>query len=103
MALINYLVYCTSGKTLVPWRICSVDPPSLSFRQFYCQKVLDNSRELVGSFVGRSKEQADEVDSDLIISEVCSVFGHFVKFYSRLVDATNDVPSEGANESKCIS
>lgn len=49
--------------------------------------------KLVSTFVGKTKDQADEVDSDLVVSEVCNTFGQFVKFYveDRIDDITNSV------------
>lgn len=52
--------------------------------------------------MGKTKEQADEVDSDLVMSEVCATFGQFVKFYVGQSDndstaATSSVESKSAS------
>lgn len=62
-----------------------MNPPSLSFRQFFRTKLDGEQQELLNTYVGRSKDQTDQVDSDLNVSEVCSAFGHFVKFYCQHV------------------
>lgn len=68
--LLNYTVYPKSAqRTLIPWKIRSVDPPSLSFCGFFHSVVRDETPELISTFVGKSKEQTDEMDSNLAISE----------------------------------
>ena len=35
-ALVQYLVHCkTTSKSLINWRICAVNPPTLTFLEFF--------------------------------------------------------------------
>jgi hypothetical protein len=84
MTIINYCVFCNTGKrSVVPWQICAVNPPSLTFRNFFLSEVLpqcgDNC-EIADVFVGKSKESLDRVNYELVIADVICVFGPFVKF-----------------------
>ena len=88
MAMINYTVYSQHRRrTLLTWRIAAVNPPSATFRSFYNGHVRgmvcgSSSGEIDISdvFVGQSKENLDSVDSGLVIADVVSVFGRFVKY-----------------------
>ena len=102
MALISYLVYCkTTKRTILPWKINSVSVPSITFRQFYEDDVVAkytmydtscNLRELNCVFVGKSKEDVDEVDCNLQILSVCHTFGPYVKF---IVEEIGESPIDG--------
>ena len=85
MALINFAVYCRSSKrALLPWKIASVSPPNSTFRAHYGGDVtssMERDADLVSTFVGKSKDHTDEVDSDLTMAEVCGTFGQFVKYF----------------------
>ena len=84
MGLLNYMVFCKSSqRTLATWKISSVEPPTLTFRGFFEAYIQRGDLELESTFVGKSKEHTDEVDSDLLISEVCIAFGSFAKFYAQ--------------------
>ena len=99
------MIYCkSSNRTLIPWKISSVNPPSLTFREFFLSASnFEEPRELVATFVGRSKEETDEVDCDLAISEVCTAFGHFAKFYTQqIVCSEEDGMEANLDESKSI-
>ncbi len=51
--LLNFTV-CESSKSVMPWRIKVVDPPNLTFSQFFqALEVID--LELSQTFVGRAK------------------------------------------------
>ena len=84
MTLINYTVYCKSTKkTLLPWQIVSVHPPSHSFCSFFESEVKQKCSldcQMTHVHVGKTKEALDQVDSSLVIVDVTSVFGNFVKF-----------------------
>lgn len=84
MTLMNYLVYCKSSKkTLLPWRIVSVHPPSHTYLSFFASEVKQkcpSDCQLSQVYVGKTKEAVDQVDPSLIISDVSGVFGNFVKF-----------------------
>ena len=86
--MFNSTVYNKSvHKTLVPWRFHSVNPPDVTFREFYYQEgtrfVEGGSHfalqlQLHTTFVGSSKKLMDLVDSDLKVLDVTSVFGPYV-------------------------
>ena len=88
-AMISYTVFSQHRRrTLVAWRIAGVNPPSATFRSFFNGHVRDQLGESSGGeatdladvFVGQSKDHLDCVDSDLVIADVASVFGRFVKY-----------------------
>ena len=71
----------------MPWRIQAVGLPTLTFRGFYheqASKLIEDARsrprELHSTFVGKSKDSTDVVDSELPVREVVAVFGPFAKF-----------------------
>ena len=39
MGLLNFSVYCTSARTLLPWKIAECPLPTFTFKQFYEEKV----------------------------------------------------------------
>lgn len=84
MTLLNYTVYCKSSKrTVLPWRIVLVHPPSHTYSSFFEVEVKAScpaTCELNQVHVGRSKDGLDLVDSTLTIADVTNVFGSFVKF-----------------------
>ena len=49
-------------------------------------KLENDQRELLLTYVGKLKDQTDEADSNLVVLEVCSAFGQFIKFYLVFVD-----------------
>ena len=78
----------------------SVNHPTLTFRAFLhsvCQ-----SKELAATFVGKSKDQTDEVDSDLVLADVCSSFGQFAKFYVEDHEEASSVESTCRYHFLCI-
>ena len=83
--MLNFTVYCkSSNKTIFPWRICAVNPPDVTFRRFYHKEMKEqpgvDSLVLDSTFVGRSKDSLDAVDSDLRVLDVTGMFGPFAKF-----------------------
>ena len=89
--MISYTIL-TSGskKTLAPWRIQSVNPPDVSFRGFFHETAVhgiesSNSGryELQSTYVGKSKAEMDQVDSDMKVLEVSQVFGSYTKFFAE--------------------
>ena len=70
-------MYCTSARTLFPWKIAECRLPTFTFKQFYEEKVGSefSDRVLKQVFVGQTKESLDLVDYDLVAVEVLSVFG----------------------------
>ena len=89
MALINWLVYCKSSKkTLVPWRISSVNLPKLTFHEYYYEEAKNfvaegdrRNRELDSVYVGKSKDECDGADINLSVLETCHLFGPYIKFF----------------------
>ena len=55
---------------------------TFTFKQFYEEKVGSefSDRVLKQVFVGQTKEGLDLVDYDLVVAEVLSVFGRYVKY-----------------------
>jgi len=84
MTLLNYMVYCRSSKkTLLPWQIVSVHPPSHTYLSFFESEVkpkCPDGCQMSEVHVGKAKEALDHVDPSLTIADVTSVFGNFVKF-----------------------
>ena len=99
MTLLNYTVYCRSSKrTILPWRIVGVHPPSHTYSSFFEVEVKAScpaNCELGQVHAGRSKDGLDLVDSSLTIADVTNVFGSFVKFSvdSALESATEQQAS----------
>ena len=76
-------MYCTSTRrTLFAWKITECPLPTFTFKQFYEEKVGYEfcDRVLKQVFVGQTKESLDLVDYDLVVAEVLSVFGRYVKY-----------------------
>ncbi len=91
MSIINYCVFCNTNKrSVLPWQICAVNPPSLTFRNFFLSEVLPQrgNSEIADVFVGKTKESLDRVNYELVIADVISVFGPFVKF--NTTEQTNE-------------
>ena len=71
-----------SKKNSLPWKIAECSLPTFTFKQFYEEKVGSklSDRVLKQVFVGQTKESLDLVDHDLVVAEVLSVFGRYVKY-----------------------
>jgi len=91
-SIVNVIVFCKStNRTLFPWQIAKIHPPSATFRSFFAEvistKMAPRPDGTVGSisevFVGKRKDLLDLVDPDLQIIEVTPTFGHFIKYYVR--------------------
>ena len=85
MALINCSVYCCSTKKmLMPWKITTVHPPSCTFKEFFDKSLQEDCKKYNCNFscvfVGKDKDLLDAVDSHLVMLEVVSCFGRFVKY-----------------------
>ena len=65
-----------------PWKIAECPLPTFTFKQFYEEKVGSefSDRVLKQVFAGQTKESLDLVDYDLVVAEVLSVFGRYVKY-----------------------
>ena len=91
MSIVNYSVFCQFNKRVVlPWRIASVDPPSLSFFHFYDSIVKSQREQLCSShpsetFIGKGKNDLFPVDQELVIIDVVPVFGPYIKFVTGKV------------------
>ena len=65
-----------------------MDPQSLTFRQFQCQFFHRHEpSRLWNAFVGRTKEQVDEVDCELVVAAVCSMLVHILALESGFLVA----------------
>jgi hypothetical protein len=86
MSIINYAVYHQAKKrTILPWKITSVSPPSTTFGSFFLSEVrpllCQEAQCLLSEiYVGKGKDILDSVSSELVIAEVVPLFGPFVKF-----------------------
>ena len=96
-SIVNVIVFCKStNRTLFPWQIAKIHPPSATFRSFFAEvistKMVPRPDGTVGSisevFVGKRKDLLDLVDPDLQIIEVTPTFGHFIKYYVRASECT---------------
>ena len=74
MALVNCSVYNPSEKCVVlPWKIMHVGASGRTIEQYFNEvigkEVIDSvhTLELVGAFLGRSKEQLDAVDTSVLL------------------------------------
>ncbi len=95
MSIINFTVFCnTTKQTLLPWKITSVHPQSQTFKAFYESTKFPRTT-LCQSYVGKSKDCLDLVDPSLIILEVASVFGSFVKLFLATGNNNYDVMNNG--------
>ena len=95
MGLINFTVYCNSSKrVLLPWQISRVHPPSVTFQGYFHQELsakCPDGFSLSQVYVGKGKYALDFVDLELVILEVTSLFGPFVKY---TVDQSSTEPME---------
>ncbi len=67
--------------------------PSQTFKTFFEEEVrekLHSSVLLQEAFVGRSKEKLDSVTLDLLICDVVSVFGAYLKYVVREAEAIQE-------------
>ena len=55
--------------TVINWKICAVNPPTLTFLEFYKQENSVSNRHLATVFVGKSKE-----DSVLLRARILNFF-----------------------------
>ena len=85
MGIVNYTVCCLSRRrTVIPWTISAVDPPSSTFRSFFAAQVQPHAQcvdsTFSQAFTGKSKDSLDAVDPDLVINDVMQVFGPYLKY-----------------------
>ena len=68
----------------MPWKITTIHPPSCTFKEFFDSSLQEvctkHNCELSGVYVGKEKDLLDAVDSHLVMLEVVSYFGRFVKY-----------------------
>ena len=62
------------------WKIAECPLPTFTFKQYYEEKVGSEFSDQVLKQVGQTKESLDLVDHDLVVPEVLSVFGRYVKY-----------------------
>ena len=73
-----------ASKTIVPWKVISLDPsqnfeePSSLFKQE--STVRNDLAAAVQECVGTNMSSLSLIDKDLNTVDVCTVFGHYVKF-----------------------
>ena len=88
MALVNCSVYNPSEKCVVlPWKIMHVGASGRTIEQYFNEvigkEVIDSvhTLELVGAFLGRSKEQLDAVDTSVPLDMAVQSFGGFLRYH----------------------
>ena len=88
MALVNCSVYNPSEKCVVsPWKIMAVGASGRAIKQYFAEVVgkdvinSGHTVELVGAFLGRSKEQLDEVDISVPLDMAVQYFGGFLRYH----------------------
>ena len=81
--LANATVYCINTKaTLTQWKIAAVNPPDITFVDFFCGSNLTQTPcELKKVYVGKQKDCVDEADINMCVSQVISMFGPYIKFH----------------------
>ena len=93
MALVNCSVYNpSSSRVILPWKILLVGASGRTVNQFYSEtisKELGAARELeklelVGAFLGRSKEHLDAVDGSVPLDIAIQSFGGFLRYHVRV-------------------
>ena len=76
----TYLVYCKmANKCLINWKICAVNPPTLTFLEFYKQESSVSNRRLATVFVGKSKE---DCSSEVLNFLYIILYHAFTSFYT---------------------
>ena len=88
MALVNCSVYNPSEKCVVSaWKIMAVVASGRTIKQYFAEvvgkDVIDSGHtvELVGAFLGRSKERMDAVDISVPLGMAVQSFGGFLRYH----------------------
>ena len=91
--MINCCVYNRSvNKTLLPWRIISIDEPGISVEQYFEQRVFkeiaDSPQELQidSAFLGKGKDSLDRIELSLVLERAAAVFGPFLKYHVSVLE-----------------
>lgn len=77
-------------KTLLPWTICGVHQPSQTFKTFFEEEVREKLHSSVVLQEAFAKEKLDSVTLDLLICDVVSVFGAYLKYVVREAEAIQE-------------
>lgn len=66
----------------MPWQISNVQPHSLTFQDFWREELASKCPDRVLSqvFIGKAKDCLDRVASDLVVLEVATIFGRYIKY-----------------------
>ena len=87
MSLTNVSVYSTTSKTtLLQWHIMSIDPPDVTFVDYFRDKpmkllpLLIKPCELHKILLGSGKDSLDEADVSLCVFQVILTFDAFINF-----------------------
>ena len=105
MSILNFTVYNRSTKkTVLPWPITGVHPPSLTFLQMFDQlkPKLPASIDLAEVYVGRAKDSLDMVDPLMVILEVTALFGPFAKFAVAEREVEKEVEGSSETGQVCV-
>lgn len=97
MPLINVFVYCSlERRTIIPWRITSMEDPNTTLREFFVYHLLPSIAEsdqfaVEAVFVGKDKLSLDEADANLNLVQVTTLFGSYIKYVVKTQNAANAV------------
>ena len=101
MSILNFTVYNRSTKkTVLPWQITGVHPPSLTFLQMFDQlkPKLPSTVDLAEVYIGRAKDSLDMVDPLMVIVEVTALFGPFAKFAVTEREGEKELEGQSSSE-----
>lgn len=102
MALINVAVVSASrSSVLLSWEILGVHNPDESFQSLFDRRIKPKIAKegtqgmtLEKCFVGHHKNSLDTTDPSLLVHEVVSSFGQYVKFQVHLYEGTQNSRSQ---------
>ena len=84
MVLLNISVFCQeTQKVLLPWNVLGIQNPDESFHSLYNSRIKERLEETVvlkSCYVGHSKNSLDSTSLDLLVFEIASAFGQYVKY-----------------------
>ena len=94
MVLLNISVFCQ--ETLLPWNVLGVQNPDESFPSLYNSRIkerLEKTVVLQSCYVGHSKNSLDSTSLYLLLFEVVSAFGQYVKYVvTKSTTSTESLP-----------
>ena len=88
MSLVNVGIFCTSHNwLLLPWKIIPIEIPGRTVEQFFhdvaaplAESSSKSNMKLDKAFLGRSKDNLDEIDFQIALDVAVSTFGAYVRY-----------------------